>query len=115
MKHLIAFFSQFGVEQGLNDIKELFWADETNEHAQFYMRTYKEDIEMLKDKYQDAEKSFDDHIDDMRRLNNKLASISRGQFSDYSIWVKTRDEPATDVEFRERAKADESETAALAS
>ena len=51
MKHLIAFFSQFGVEQGLNDIKDLFWADETNEHAQFYMRTYKEDIEMLKEKY----------------------------------------------------------------
>ena len=33
MKHLITIFSQFEVQQGLSDIKDLFWADEENEHA----------------------------------------------------------------------------------
>ena len=51
MKHLIQFFSQFGVQQSLSDIKDLFWADESTEHAQFYMKAYKEDIEQLKEKY----------------------------------------------------------------
>lgn len=77
------------------------------------MRTYKEDIESLKEKYEDHDKSYDEHIDDMRRLNRKLASISQGQYTDYMMWVKSREEP--DVEFRLRRRADDAETAAMAS
>lgn len=41
MRHMIAFFKHFAVKQGLFDIKEMFWQDESTQIAQFYMKTYK--------------------------------------------------------------------------
>lgn len=65
MKQLVAFFSRFTVQQGLRDINSMFWEDESSEHAQFYMRTYQEDIEQLKEKYGEHDMSYDEHIGEM--------------------------------------------------
>ena len=68
------------------------------------MNTYKQDIEQMAKKYEEREKSYDEHVDDMRRLNKKLASISQGQYTDYMMWVKSREETETDIEFKDTQK-----------
>ena len=44
------------------------------------------------EKYGDHDKSYDEHIGDMQRMNRKLASISKGQYTDYMRWKQERED-----------------------
>ena len=39
------------------------------------MRTYHEELAQLKEKYFGRDKSYDEHIGDMQRINEKLSNI----------------------------------------
>ena len=78
MSMLITFFKHFAVQSHCNDLKEFFWHDETTVEAQTYIKQYKDDISEMQTRYidQDQEKSFEQHMSDMRKINEKLTSLS---------------------------------------
>ena len=57
-------------------MKQFFWHDESTEMAQAYIQQYRDDISALEKKYEDREKSFEQHMNDMRYINSNLESIS---------------------------------------
>ena len=83
MNVMIKFFKLFYVQQKFKEIKAFFWHDETTEQAQVYIRQYKDDISELEKKYADSEKSYEQHMQDMRMINTKLESISSGSYQQY--------------------------------
>ena len=79
MHFLLKFFSLFAVQQQFKEIQRFFWHDESTEFAQAHIKQYKDDIQALEEKYDGREKSFDEHISDMRSINRNLETISRGR------------------------------------
>lgn len=78
-RYLIKFFSLFAVQQKFKEMKQFFWHDESTEMAQAYIQQYRDDIQALEKKYEDREKSFEEHMKDMRCINSNLESISSGK------------------------------------
>ena len=69
MKKLIWFFSLFIVKEKCKEMQAFFWQDETTDEAQIYIKQYKDDISELEQKYADNEKSYEEHMRDMRIIN----------------------------------------------
>ena len=67
-------------------MKEFFWLDENTDQAQRYIKTYQDDISELQQRYIDGdqEKSFEQHMSEMRMINVKLTNISRSGDSSMS-------------------------------
>lgn len=80
MRYLIKIFSLFVVQQKFKEMQQFFWQDESTEEAQVYIKQYKDDISALEQKYQGREKSFEEHLTDMRSINSKLEAISSGTY-----------------------------------
>ena len=53
MSVYITFFKHFTVQSHCKDMKELFWADETTQEAQTYIKQYQDDISELQNRYID--------------------------------------------------------------
>jgi hypothetical protein len=79
MSILISFFKHFAVQEHCKDMKDFFWADENTQEAQTYIKQYQDDINELQVRYidQDQEKNFEQHMNEMRKINEKLTNISR--------------------------------------
>lgn len=64
-------------------MQSLFWVDESTKEAQAYIKQYQDDISELERQYEDSswetETSYEQHVDNMRRINNKLRSLKEGK------------------------------------
>lgn len=84
VRHLIKFFSLFTVQQKFKEMQAFFWHDESTDMAQAYIQQYRDDISALEKKYEDREKSYEQHLSDMRQINRNLETISSGKYKQRS-------------------------------
>ena len=81
MRPQIRFFRQFEVQKNLKEMQSFFWLDENTETAKAWISTYKDDIQQIEEKYKDQgyEKTYAQHMEDMRLINASLKKFTESE------------------------------------
>ena len=96
MSRLIWFFKLFQTSNlANNEMLSMFWQDENTDGAKAHIKAYKNDIEELQWRYDDQESSYEQHMQDRRKLNTKLSTLSH-KYSDNEPYTMSVNEASTD-------------------
>mmetsp|Transcript_39536 Transcript_39536/g.60375 ORF Transcript_39536/g.60375 Transcript_39536/m.60375 type:complete len:110 (-) Transcript_39536:1615-1944(-) len=76
MHLLIKFFKLFEVQKNLKEMKDFFWHDESTPEAKAYISSYKDTISDIETQYGGRELSYEEHVTNMKKINNKLTAMS---------------------------------------